>query len=122
CIADEEQIWLAELALTDPQAKWSVEDSATEALDEGEQGEEQEARDHLMLVGGHGQHLDRAVGVLEQAAAVIRHRQILLDCPQPLQRLEIDDRLVAWRSDPKPARALCHCHDLILTWALLGRL
>jgi hypothetical protein len=73
-----------------------------------------------MLVGGHGQHLDRPVGVLEQTTAMVCHRQVLLNGSQPLQGLKTDDHLVAWCGDPKTLHTLCNRYDLLLTRVPLG--
>jgi hypothetical protein len=49
-----------------------------------------EQRDRLVLFRRHGQGLDHAIGVFDQSIGLVRQRQILLDTPEPLQRLQID--------------------------------
>ena len=67
----------------------------------GKQGEEQMLRDGLVAVRWHGQDLQMAVGEFEQQLGVVRQLEILRLCPEPLERIEVDDRVGVRSDDPQ---------------------
>ena len=84
-MAHQQQIRLAELALTDSQAQRREDRVAAQIPHEREQGEEQESQDHLMSVRRHGQNLDASVSELDQPVTLIRQLQVLGLGPGTLQ-------------------------------------
>lgn len=54
-----------------------------------------------MLVGHGGQHLDRAVGELDQVPGVVGEGEVLFLGPQPLEWAQVDAQAVALPHQPE---------------------
>jgi hypothetical protein len=70
--------------------------------------------DRLMLIGWHGQHLDHAVGELNQVTRIIRQPEVLFDGPEALQRCEIDRRSVLLPHQLQRCSAKIYGHAFLL--------
>ena len=82
----QQKIGLTELARPDLQPQRGEMDLATAGLRETDKGEEQELQHALVLVRGHGEDFQEAVGELDQPVAVVGQDEILVLAPSTLGR------------------------------------